>query len=347
MKAIQIKANGGPEVLELVDLLEPSPKNNQIKVKVLATSLNHMDIWVRQGIPGMGKLPLILGCDAVGDVVELGDAVTRFKVGDRVVLFPLKGCGACDACDRNEVNFCRQFQIYGEHIHGTHQEFLCLDESCFEPLNAEIPVEKAAAFPLVYLTAWHMLIYNGWIREKQTVLVIGAASGVGSAAVQIAKSFGCEVIATAGSNDKLQCAKKDGADHLINHYEDSISNRVKEITNKKGVDVIFEHVGKAVWDDCLKSLAWGGRLVTCGATSGPKVEMDLRHIFIKQQQIIGSTMGNRAEFNKICLKINAGDFNPAIAKVFRPDEIQAAHRFLESSQNYGKVILSWGASGTS
>jgi NADPH:quinone reductase-like Zn-dependent oxidoreductase len=341
MKAIRIHRHGGPEVLQIDDIPESTPKENEVKVRTKATSLNHMDLWVRKGIPGIGNLPLVLGCDLSGTVESVGKAVTRFKAGDRVVLFPLLSCGECKACKKGDVNLCRDFKIPGEHVDGTHREFVTAPESQLIKLDDRIDFATAAAFPLVYMTAWHMVVANGKIEKDMDVLVMAAGSGVGSAAVEIAKHFGARIITTASGVDKLAHAKKIGADHVIDHYAEKISERVKEITNKKGVELVIEHVGEKVFGECLKSLSWGGRLVTCGATSGPKISIDLRHIFIKQQQIIGSTMGRFDEFEKIHTLVANGELKPQIAKKFRFDDIKAAHEYLETSKNFGKVILEW------
>lgn len=345
MHSIRIHNHGGPEVLQIDDIPEPSPGPGEVKVKTMATSLNRMDVWVRAGIPGIGELPLVLGCDAAGVVESVGPGAKKFKPSDRVLLFPLFSCGHCPACLSGHVNLCREFKIPGEHVDGTHREFFCVPESNLIRLDDRIAFETAAAFPLAFMTAWHMLVANGEIGPGQTILVIAASSGVGSAGVQIAKHFGARVIATAGGKDKLSLARTLGADETIDHYAESISKRVKAFTAGKGVDVILEHVGEKVWDECLKSLAWGGRLVTCGATSGPDVRMDLRHIFIKQQRIIGSTMGTKPELEDIHRLVASGALKPNIAKTFPYTDVRAAHEYLEKSTGFGKVVLTWPQGG--
>lgn len=341
MKAIRIHKNGGIDQLKFDDVSLPPLGENEVRVQIKASGLNHMDLWVRRGIPGIGALPLILGCDGAGVVAKLGSAVTSFKTGDRVFLFPLYGCGHCVVCERGEENFCKNFKIYGEHVDGTHAECIQVPEHHLIPLSDNLSFVEGAAFPLVFLTAWHMLVYNGQVKKGDVVLVMGASSGVGSAAVQIAKHFGATVIATAGSKDKLDHALALGADHVVNHYETPIAKAVKDLTNKEGANIIIEHVGEKVWDDCLRALAWQGKLVTCGATTGPVVKTDLRHIFIKQQQILGSTMGTRREMVEIHKKMAEGAFKPVISNVLPSQDVQEAHRILESSENFGKVVLSW------
>lgn len=341
MKAIRIEQNGGTEVLKIQDLEDPRPKGEQVVVKMLSTTLNHMDIWVRKGIPGMGELPLTLGCDGAGTVLSVGPQVKDWVVGDRVVVFPLTSCEECSFCKKDQNNQCPQFQIFGEHRDGTHCEQFLVDQNQLIKLPDDISFTDAAASSLAYLTAYHMLIAKGGLQSGERVLVMAGTSGVGSAAIQIAKSFGAYVIATAGSEQKMQFCKKIGADDVINHYTDDWHREVKKKTDGEGVHLIIEHVGQAVWEPCLKSLAWSGRLVTCGATSGPKVMTDLRHIFIKQQKIIGSTMGVKKEAQAVMELLRTQKIKPAIARVFPYENVVEAHKFLESSDHLGKVVLSW------
>lgn len=335
MKAIRIHAHGGPEVLRVDDIAEPQVQKSQVKIKIAYSALNHMDLWVRKGIPGMGALPLVLGCDASGVIEEVGEGVSHLSQGDRVYIFPMTGV------KNGEVNLNPHFKIYGEHQNGLHSESVVVPAENALPLDESISFDQGAAFPLVGLTAYHMVCTKGQLRKNETVLVMGASSGVGSMAVQMAKALGARVIATAGSTEKKEAVTKLGADHVIDHYKDDISVRVREITEKKGVDLIIEHVGEKVWKSCLKSLGWGGRLVTCGATTGPMVQMDLRHIFIKQQSILGSTMGTPEEMLKVHQWVVSKDVTPVVDRVFAYNDIQEAHRYLESSKNVGKVLLKW------
>ncbi len=340
MKSIRIHQNGNEDVLSIDDVPKPTPVAAEVLIKIKYSSLNHMDLWVREGIPGIGALPLTLGCDASGVIEEVGSEAGDFNKGDRVFIFPLVGCGECDNCKDGRENHCRQFKIFGEHINGVHTEFFCVDKKHVHKLHDDITFEQGAAFPLVYQTAWHMLVTNGGVKAGQTVLVMAAGSGVGTAAVQIAKHFGAKVIATAKA-DKHELLKKIGAAVVIDHYKEGISAAVKKATNNLGADIIIEHVGKAVWDECLKSLAWDGKLITCGATTGPNVSLDLRHIFIKQQKIIGSTMGTRAETILIHDLIADQKLTPVIAKIFPFEQVKEAHRFVKGSTHVGKVLLSW------
>lgn len=342
MKAIRIHKHGAEDVLVVDEVDKPKPKGTEVLVKIKATSLNHMDIWVRKGMPGIGKLPLILGCDGSGVVEACGEAAKDLCVGDSVFVFPLTSCGECRFCQQGKINQCVKFNIFGEHRDGTHCEYFCVDKKNLIKFDAKIlSFEEAASFPLVFLTAWNMLHKKAQMTPEDTVLVIGSSSGVGSAAIQIAKLHGCKVIATAGTPEKLIQAFEWGADHVIDHYRDSISAKVREFTDRKGADVIFEHVGEKVWAECLKSLAWSGRLVTCGATSGPNVSMDLRHIFIKQQKIIGSTMGTREDVENVYKFMAQKKLKPCVGKIFPFQKVAEAHRYLESSGGFGKVVLKW------
>lgn len=344
MHSIRIHKHGGPEVLEIDDLPVPEPLPDQVRVKIKATSLNHMDIWVRSGLPGIGPLPLTLGCDAGGVVDTVGKNVSTLKSGDRVFLVPLYGCGKCVACAEGRINNCREFKIPGEHVNGVHVEFVCVPQTHAIKLADNLSFEEGAAFPLTFMTAWHMLVTKGQIKKDMNVLIMAAGSGVGAAGVQIAKHFGARVIATAGGEKKRALARELGADFVIDHYAENISQRVKEITERQGVDLILEHVGAKVWEDCMKSLGWGGKLITCGATSGAKVSLQLQHLFIKQQQIIGSTMGTAKELVQIHDLMAQGKLKAHVAKVFPYAQVREAHEYLEHSKNsdqFGKIVLKW------
>lgn len=342
MKTIRISKHGGPEVLSIDDIPEPFPKNGEVKIKIKATALNHLDVWVRNGMPGIPELPLILGCDGAGEVIE--SKSQNFKKGDRVFLVPLYGCGKCEACENKKINECPRFEIPGEHRHGVYAEFVCVPETHAIKLSDRLTFEEGASFPLASFTAWHMLVEKAKLKAGENILITGASSGIGSFAVQIAKHFGATVIAAASGEKKQKFVRNLGADHVIDHYKENIAERVKDITKKKGVDVIFEHVGKALWQDCLKSLAWCGRLVTCGATSGPIVSLELRHLFIKQLQILGSTMGTKEELVQIHKLLSEGKLKSPVGKIFPFTEIRKAHEFLEDSKNtdhVGKIVLQW------
>lgn len=340
MKAIIFSAHGGPEVLKFTDAPDPVIRPNEVLVRVKACALNHLDLWVRQGIPGVPlPLPHIPGSDVAGEIAQIGADVTTVRVGQKVVLAPLVSCGKCSACIAGLDNRCRQATNLGYMIDGGCAEFVrAPDVNCL-PYPENLTFEEAASIPLVFQTAWHMLLARAELQPGEDVLVLGAGSGVGSAAIQIAKFFGARVIATAGSDEKLQKAKQLGADHLINHKMQKIRDEVRRITNKRGVDVVFEHVGTATWDDSLASLASGGRLVTCGATTGYDAKVDLRFLFSRQLSLLGSYMGTKSELQTVMKLVAAGKLKPIVDRVFPLAEATAAHAYLESSSQFGKVVL--------
>ena len=340
MKAILFHQHGGPEVLQFTDVPDPEPRPTEVLVRVRACALNHLDLWVRGGLPNVPiPLPHIPGSDVAGEIAKIGSEVTTVRVGQKVVLAPGVTCGKCAACISGQDNRCRQFTNLGYMIDGGCAEFVRVPEvnclSCPENLS----FEQAAAIPLVFQTAWHMLIARAQLQPGEDVLVLGAGSGVGTAAIQIAKFFGARVIATAGSDEKLQKARELGADHGINHKSQKIRDEVRRITNKRGVDVVFEHVGTATWDDSLASLALAGRLVTCGATTGYDAKIDLRFLFSRQLSLLGSYMGVKSELHTIMKLVAASRLKPVVDRTFPLAEAAAAHAYLESAQQFGKVVL--------
>ena len=340
MKAILFRQHGGPEVLQFTDVPDPEPRPTEVLVRVRACALNHLDLWVRGGLPNVPiPLPHIPGSDVAGEIAKIGSEVTTVRVGQKVVLAPGVTCGKCAACISGQDNRCRQFTNLGYMIDGGCAEFVRVPEvnclSCPENLS----FEQAAAIPLVFQTAWHMLIARAQLQPGEDVLVLGAGSGVGTAAIQIAKFFGARVIATAGSDEKLQKARELGADHGINHKSQKIRDEVRRITNKRGVDVVFEHVGTATWDDSLASLALAGRLVTCGATTGYDAKIDLRFLFSRQLSLLGSYMGVKSELHTIMKLVAASRLKPVVDRTFPLAEAAAAHAYLESAQQFGKVVL--------
>jgi NADPH:quinone reductase-like Zn-dependent oxidoreductase len=338
MKAVRIHQFGGPEVLTYEDVPDPQPRKDQVLVRVRACAMNHLDLWVRKGLPGV-KLPHILGSDIAGEVVEAGEYVSGFKTGQRVLLAPMHYCGHCAKCVAGFQNQCREFTVLGNGVDGGNCELIAAPAPNVIPIPDSLDFSQAASVPLVFLTAWHMLVGRANVRPGQTVLVLGAGSGVGTAAIQIAKLFHCTVITTAGDEAKLEKARKLGADHGINHYKQKISEEVRKITNKAGVDIVIEHVGAATWDESLKSLKSGGTLVTCGATTGPNVGLDLRHLFARQLTLLGSYMGTMGELHEVLGHVFAGRLEPVVDEVFPLKETRAAHEYLEKSQMFGKVVI--------
>jgi NADPH:quinone reductase-like Zn-dependent oxidoreductase len=295
-------------------------------------------VWVRNGLPGV-NLPHILGSDVAGKIVEVGEYVSGFKPGQRVLLAPMHYCGHCEKCAGGLQNQCREFTVLGNAVDGGNCELIAAPSANVIPIPDSLDFNQAASVPLVFVTAWHMLVGRAGIRPGQTVLVLGASSGVGIAAIQIAKLFQCRVITTAGDQTKLDKGRALGADFGINHYQQKISEEVRKITNKAGVDVVLEHVGAATWDESVKSLKSGGTLVTCGATTGPNVGIDLRHLFARQLTLLGSYMGTMGELHEVLRHVFAGRLKPVVDRAFPLSELRTAHEYLEKSQMFGKIIV--------
>jgi len=338
MKAIRFHQFGGPEVLKYEDVPDPVLRKDQVLVRVKACALNHLDLFVREGVPGV-PLPQIPGSDISGDVVETGEYVDDLAVGTRVLLAPMSFCNRCEACMRGDQNFCPHFSVVGYRVPGGDCELIAVPRERVFPIPQELTYDEAAAVPLVFLTAWHMLTGRAKIRPGQTVLVLGAGSGVGSAAIQIAKLWGCTVITTAGDEAKLEKGRELGADHTIHHYKQKISDEVKKITGRQGVDVVFEHVGKATWTESMKSLKPGGTIVTCGATTGGEAAFDIRFLFARQLSFLGSFMGTMGDLHEVLKHVFAGRLKPVVDRSFPLRDTAAAHEYLAKSDMFGKVIL--------
>jgi len=340
MKAIVIHEHGDPSVLKYEDVPEPHVRAGEVLVRVHACALNHLDLWVRRGLPGVAiPLPHIPGSDVAGEIVKIGEGVTTVRVGQKVLLAPGVTCGKCRACVSGNDNRCREFTKLGYMIAGGCAEFVrCPEVNCM-PYPENLDWVRAAAVPLVFQTAWHMLVNRAQLQPGEDVLVLAAGSGVGSAALQVAKFFGARVIATAGTDEKLKKAKELGADELINHSVMPISKEVRRLTNNRGVDIVFEHVGAATWEHSVKSLATGGRLVTCGATTGYDVKLDMRFLFTRQLSILGSYMGTKAELRTVLKLVEQGRLKPIVDKIWPLQDAALAHEYLEKNKQFGKVIL--------
>jgi len=338
MKAVRIHEFGGPEVLRYEDVPDPQPRKDQVLVRVKACAMNHLDIWVRKGLPGV-NLPHILGSDIAGEIVAVGEYVTGFKSGQRVLLAPMHFCNHCAKCVFGLQNQCREFTALGNGVDGGYCELIAVPAVNVIPIPDSLGFDQAASVPLVFLTAWHMLVGRAGIRLGQTVLVLGASSGVGIAAIQIAKLFQARVITTAGDEKKLDKARGLGADYGINHYQQKISQEVRKITNKEGVDIVVEHVGAATWDESMKSLKAGGTIVTCGATTGPNVGFDLRFLFSRQLNLLGSYMGTMGGLHDVLSHVFAGRLKPVVDRAFPLKDARAAHEYMEESQMFGKIVL--------
>ena len=323
MKAVRIHEDGGPEVLRYEDADDPVPAAGEVLVALRAASLNHLDLWLRRGLPSVPK-PRILGADGAGVVAALGDGVDGLAEGDRVVINPGLDDGA---------------RIVGEHMDGTHAELIALPADYVHPLADGLSFEEAAAFPLVFETAYRMLVTKAGLREGEWVLVWGIGGGVATACLQIAKALGARVLATSSSDEKLAKARELGADATVNHEGEDVAEAVKEATERHGADVVVEHVGEATWKTSLQSAAPGGRVVVCGATSGPNPPANLHRLWWKQLTVYGSTMGTREDFAGAYELVAAGRAKPVVDRVFPLAEAAAAHRYLEEGRQLGKVVL--------
>ena len=338
MKAVRIHEFGGPEVLRYEDVPDAKPRKDQVLVRVKACALNHLDLWVRMGLPGV-TLPHILGSDVAGEIVEVGEYVTGFKPGQRVLLAPMHFCNHCSKCVAGLQNQCPEFTVLGNRVDGGNCELIAVPAVNVIPIPNSLDFNQAASVPLVFLTAWHMLVGRAGIRPGQTVLVLGASSGVGIAAIQVAKLFHARVITTAGDEHKLVKARELGADYGINHYQQKISEEVKQITNKEGVDIVVEHVGAATWEQSMKCLKPAGILVTCGATTGPSASFDLRFLYSRQLSLLGSYMGTMGELYEVLRHVFAGRLKPVVDRTFALKDIRAAHEYMEKSRMFGKVVV--------
>jgi len=340
MKAVVIRSHGGLDALRAEEKPDPVPGPGEVLVEIHAAGLNHLDLWVRKGVPGHEfPLPLVPGSDGSGVVAGLGGGVAGLALGEEVVLAPATSCGTCAACASGEDHRCSDFKILGEACDGTCAEKVVVPRANVFPKPKNLSFEEAASFPLAFLTAWHMLVARAALRPGETVLVHAAGSGVGSAAVQIAKLWNARVIATAGSAAKAERARALGADDVIDSGKEDFARAVRAITERRGADIVIEHVGAATWEGSLRSLARHGRLVTCGATSGHEVSLNLRVLFFKSLSLLGSTMGSRGEFASIVKHFEEGRLRPIVDRVLSLGEIREAHRLLESREVFGKIVL--------
>ena len=338
MRAVVVARHGDASVLEAREVEDPAPRAGEVVVRVRAVAMNHLDVWVRRGLPTLTlEMPHILGADIAG-VVEWSDT-PGIAAGMECVLAPGVSCGRCRDCLSGRDQFCRSYGILGEHRAGGYAEKIRVPAANVQAKPKRLSFVEAAAVPLVFQTAWHMLVARAQVREGEWVLVHAAGSGVGSAAVQIAKLFGATVIATARGANKLEAAKKLGADHVVDYDAQDFLAEVKKLTGKRGVDVVFEHVGKSTWEKSLLSLTQGGRLVTCGATTGYDVVTDLRYVFYKKLSILGSTMGSKGELFEILRAVEAGRLNPVVGAVLPLARAREGHALLENRETFGKVVF--------
>lgn len=346
MRAALFRQHGGPEVMELGEVPVPTPGPGEVQIRVTAAALNHIDLWLRRGLPALHvPLPHVSGGDVCGVVSELGAGLAAragAAVGDRVLVNPGISCGRCVACLDGRDNFCPDYQMIGEQTWGGEAEYLVVPAQNLVPAPRDrIALDDAAlaALPISFLTAWQMLVDRAQIRQGETVLVLAAGSGVGSAAIQIAKLYGARVIATASTDAKLEAARALGADEAINHTTTELVAEVKRLTGRRGVDIVVEHVGAATFPKSVVACAKGGRIVTCGATAGFEPVLNLRHVFWRQLSILGSTMASKGRLFQILDLVAAGRLRPIVHRVMPLADIAAAHRLLESRETFGKLVL--------
>ena len=324
MKAIRIHEDGGPDVLRYEDIEDPVAGEGEVLIRLRAASLNHLDCWIRQGLPSVPK-PRTLGADGAGIVEALGAGADRVAEGDRVVINPGLDDGA---------------RIVGEHMDGTHAELVAVPAENVYPIPNGLSFEEAAAFPLVFETAYRMLVTKAALQPGEWALVWGIGSGVASASFAIARALGARTIVTSSSGDKLERAKELGADAVVNHADDDVAAAVKEATGGRGVDIVVEHVGEATWKTSLQAAGPNARIVVCGATSGPNPPAQLHRIWWKQLTVYGSTMGTTEDFEGAYELVARGDAKPIVDRVFPLEEAAAAHAYLEEGRQFGKVVLS-------
>jgi len=340
MKALAFNEFGSADKLRLQDVPDPVIAADEVLVRVRACALNHLDLFVREGIPALKTpLPFWTGCDIAGDVAEVGAAVKGVAVGDRVAVNPNLTCDRCEFCRKGEDSLCLRYGILGEHVPGGLAEAVKVRADRVLKLPDHVKYEEAAAFILVSMTAWRMIVTQAAVRPGEDVLILGVGGGVSSTAVQIAKLCGARVWVTSSSDEKLERARALGADEAINYAKDDWARVVFEKTGRRGVDVVVENVGAASWKQSLRSLAKGGRLVTCGATTGPIGETDIRIVFWNQLRIIGSTMATNAEFETVMRELFRGRLRAIVDEVVPLADGAAAQRRLEEGKQFGKIVL--------
>jgi NADPH:quinone reductase-like Zn-dependent oxidoreductase len=335
-----IHEHGGLDALVVEERPDREPAPGEVRVRIRAAALNHLDLWVRKGVPGVRyPLPIIPGCDGSGIVDRVGEGVTGIEPGSACVIAPGVSCGRCEACSRGEDHLCRWYGILGEHRDGTCADLITLPARNILPKPENLSFEEAAAFGLSFLTAWHMVFERARLRPGETVLIHAAGSGVSTAALQMADLLGARILATAGSDEKLTRARDLGARETINYRTTDFAAEVRRLTGKRGADVILDHVGRDTWNGNIRSLAKGGRLVICGNTSGREAVTSLPHVFFKNLSLLGSTMGSRAELYEVIRLLEGEILTPVVDRVLPMAEIREAHRVLEDREVFGKVVV--------
>lgn len=339
MKAVVFHEQGGINKLRYEEVPVPVIAPSEVLVEVKACAVNHLDISARRDRPEVRPFPHILGSDIAGDVVEIGENVRNVAVGNRVVLYPCITCGKCRDCLNGDENMCEFQAILGFQTNGGYAEYVKVPAKNVNPISSALAYAPAAAIPTAYLTAWHMLISRAQIRPGESILILSAGSGVGSAALQISKLCGATVLATASTNEKLERARRMGADFTINYTQTDFSKAARAATDNRGVDIVFEHVGSATWEESVASLAKNGRLVTCGVTTGNIAPINIRKVYQKQLTILGSALGSTSELRTIIRLAEGGKLSPIVDRVLPLQAAAEAHRILENRANFGKICL--------
>ncbi len=343
MRAVVFERHGGPEVLEYREVPDPTPGHGEVLIRVKAAGANYNDIWARRGEPETMRyiLPHISGSDASGVVEAVGPGVTSVKPGDEVLVHPGISCRRCEYCTAGKEFFCRSYAIWGFQtgpLDGGHAELARLPEANVIPKPPGLSFEEAASLPLVLLTAWRMLVTRARIKPGEYVLIWGAAGGLGSMAIQIARLAGAVPIAVVGKREKVRWVQELGAEHVVVRTEEDVLEAVRRITGKRGVDVVFEHTGASTWDTSVKSLKWGGTLVTCGATTGYIGKTDIRYLWNKQMNFLGSHMGTKAELLEALGEVERGRIRPAVGMVLPLKEVPRGQEMMEKGEVTGKVV---------
>ena len=338
MRAVRIHAHGGPEVLQVDEIPEPEPGPGDLLVRLRATSVNHRDVWIRRGHPHPAyhvELPAVLGIDVCGDVVEVGSGVEGFRPGDRVTANPYMQCGVCRYCVRGEFQLCPDFDVY----HGTYAELFLVPAQFAVRVDPSVPDEHVAAFPNAYITAWQMLVGKAGVGAADTVFVWAGTSGLGGAAIEIAKLHGARVLTSAGTDEKRETLRSSGADAVLDHHSPDLVDRVLELTDGVGPTIVFEHVGQATWERSIGMAAHGGTIVFAGATSGDDARVNVTYMFVKQLRILGSRLGTMADTIDAARHLSAGRFSPLVGAVLPLEQLGEAHVLLDEGRVTGKVIV--------
>jgi NADPH:quinone reductase-like Zn-dependent oxidoreductase len=338
MRAVRIHAHGGPEVLQVDEIPEPTPGRGDLLVRLRATSVNHRDVWIRRGHPHPAyhvDLPAVLGIDVCGDVVEVGSGVEGFRPGDRVTANPYMQCGVCRYCVRGEFQLCPDFDVY----HGTYAELFLVPAQFAVRVDPSVPDEHVAAFPNAYITAWQMLVGTAGVAAADTVFVWAGTSGLGGAGIEIAKLHGARVLTSAGTDEKREVLREGVADEVLDHHSPDLVDRVLELTDGVGPTIVFEHVGQATWERSIGMAAHGGTIVFAGATSGDDARVNVTYMFVKQLRILGSRLGTMADTIDAARHLSAGRFSPQIGAVLPLEQLGEAHVLLDEGRVTGKVIV--------